>query len=126
MKEIERDEHLPRCTSRAHGNEVPTAGRAVVLAFQGLLLVSAFCGVPAAAQPAVAHQSASAPMSLSVQRLKEEYLRCDRASSRQRLPSQAAIYCSTVSEELLQREFAGDFDRLLAWWREQRPVPVSE
>ena len=35
----------------------------------------------------------------------------------------AATYqrCSAVGEELLKRGFDGDFERLLAWWRQEKP-----
>ena len=34
--------------------------------------------------------------------------------------------CSQVSEALLQRAFHGDFNRMLAWWREQRAQRLAE
>lgn len=55
--------------------------------------------------------------------LKRVYLACDLASSRTRLAMHEAMQCSIIHEELKQRVFGGDFDQMLAWWREQRGVP---
>jgi hypothetical protein len=52
--------------------------------------------------------------------LKAEYLACDRAATQAALAAGTAAYCSTVAEELLQRGFEGDFERLLAWWRGEK------
>jgi hypothetical protein len=57
---------------------------------------------------------------LTPAQLKKIYLACDLASSTTRLEMQEAMKCSVVSEELKQREFGGDFDRMLAWWKTQR------
>jgi hypothetical protein len=57
---------------------------------------------------------------LTPAQLKQIYLACDLASSTTRLEMQEAMKCSVVSEELKQREFGGDFDRMLAWWKTQR------
>jgi hypothetical protein len=57
---------------------------------------------------------------LTPAQLKHIYLACDLASSSNRLAMQEAMKCSVVSEELKQREFGGDFERMLAWWRTQR------
>lgn len=52
--------------------------------------------------------------------LETAYLACDRESRRRVLAPGEAAHCSRIGEELLQRRFGGDFDRLLAWWRAQR------
>lgn len=54
--------------------------------------------------------------------LKRVYLACDLASSRARLGMHDAMQCSIVHEELKERVFGGNFDQMLAWWREQRGV----
>jgi hypothetical protein len=54
---------------------------------------------------------------VDIEALKRIYLACDRASSQRVLDMGEAATCSTASERLLQAGFAGDFDRLLAWWR---------
>jgi hypothetical protein len=59
---------------------------------------------------------------LTTAELKRVYLACDLASSRARLEMHEAMQCSIVHEELKQRVFGGNFDLMLAWWREQRGV----
>ena len=54
------------------------------------------------------------------EQLKSAYLECDRRSSQAVLDIGSARSCSLAAEELLQRGFGGDFDKLLAWWRSQR------
>jgi hypothetical protein len=52
--------------------------------------------------------------------LKRVYLACDSSATSGRLDFSDAIQCSFVAEELKQRVFEGDFDKLLAWWRVHR------
>lgn len=52
-----------------------------------------------------------------VDELKRVYMDCDRAASRTVLDFGTAAQCSMVGESLMKRAFAGDFDKLLAWWR---------
>jgi hypothetical protein len=56
----------------------------------------------------------------SVDELKRAYLACNRAASRERLASVQVAHCSLVYEELKQRTFGGDFERLLAWSNSRR------
>lgn len=76
---------------------------------------------PGGAQPA----AVAAPPTLD--QLQAAYLECDRRSARDVLDFASAVQCSIVSEQLLQRGFGGDLDRLLAWWRRERTsqVPVT-
>lgn len=57
--------------------------------------------------------------------LKELYLRCSRESSQNLLGFREAVLCSFGHETLLKREFGGDFNALLAWWRVHRDDPVG-
>jgi len=82
-------------------------------------LLLALAAVCARAQPLPAEPAPS------IAALKRQYLECDRQASTQRLDWTTASHCSIVSEQLLQRGFAGDFDRLLAWWREARDVAAA-
>ena len=66
-------------------------------------------------QPALAD-----PQRAQVDELKTVYLTCEQAASRTILDMAAAAFCSRYAEELLRRGFAGDFNQLLAWWREAR------
>jgi len=64
--------------------------------------------------------------------LRQAFQTCERRASNALLGSSDAAYCSTVYEQLLQREFQGDFRKLLAWWQSQRraqaaaPAPARE
>lgn len=74
-----------------------------------------------AAGPATANPSRARLASASVEELKRVYLDCDRAATRALLDFAVAAHCSMVGEELKHRVFGGDFDRLIAWWRAQKP-----
>ncbi|HEX2529994.1 MAG TPA: hypothetical protein VHK70_00820 [Burkholderiaceae bacterium] len=57
---------------------------------------------------------------LTVKELKAIYLECDRAAATTLLDFTSAVECSMISEELLERGFGGNFDRMLEWWRSAR------
>ena len=57
---------------------------------------------------------------LTPAQLKHVYLACDKASSSGLLAPRDAMHCSIVHEELKKRVFGGDFDQMLAWWKEER------
>ena len=127
MNETPRDPHLHgrRALGRS-GRAGDRRTRTFALVAPVLLTFGALFGGAAAADPAARQDTASGLAQAPVAALKEEYLRCDRVSARQRLALQAAIYCSAISEELLKREFHGDFDLLLAWWRAARQAPAAD
>lgn len=56
---------------------------------------------------------------VSLDDLKRSYLGCHRASMRRALDSGEAMHCSVIYEALKHRAFGGDFERVLAWTREQ-------
>lgn len=58
--------------------------------------------------------------------LKSVYLWCERTSSRIRLPAALIARCSLVYEELKQRAFDGDWEKLLAWSRSQSAALSGE
>jgi hypothetical protein len=62
---------------------------------------------------------------LRLEQLKAVYLACDRRASTERLQVLDAQQCSVLAEALLQRGFAGDFDRLLGWWRTARHADAA-
>jgi hypothetical protein len=76
----------------------------------------------ACAQTSSLIESSSAK-TLSADDLKRMYLACDLSASTTGLPMSDVMRCSMVSEELKQRVFGNDFDRLLAWWRIHRRDP---
>ena len=64
--------------------------------------------------------------------LRQAFLACERQASSALLGFADAAQCSTVYEQLLQREFQGDFRKFMAWWQSQRraqaaaPAPARE
>lgn len=74
---------------------------------------------PAHAPPAKPQASAGEP------ELKAAYLQCDRLALAQMLDFATAASCSATYEALKARVFGGDFERLLAWWRQQQDGPVA-
>jgi hypothetical protein len=56
----------------------------------------------------------------TVGELKALYLACDAAALQRVLNFGEAAQCSVVSETLLHRGFDGDFNALLAWWRQAK------
>ena len=83
-----------------------------------------------AALPSPAPAQAHAPdrrhlASVSVEALQHTYLECDRAATHTLLDLGSAAHCSMVGEELKHRVFGGDFERLIAWWREHKTVGVE-
>ena len=64
--------------------------------------------------------------------LRQAFWTCERQASSALVGLADAAQCSTAYEQLLQREFQGDFRKFLAWWQSQRraqaaaaPVPES-
>jgi hypothetical protein len=56
-----------------------------------------------------------------LKRLVEE---CNSAASRQLLDAGSAFACSIGYEALLKRGFGGDFQAMLAWWRNRAAAPT--
>ena len=52
--------------------------------------------------------------------LRQAFLACERQASSALLGFADAAQCSITYEQLLQREFQGDFRKFLAWWQSQR------
>lgn len=73
----------------------------------------------------VNQQARADPQRANVDELKSVYLTCERAASSTLLDFATAAFCSRHSEELLRRGFAGDFNLLLAWWREAKEEAVA-
>jgi hypothetical protein len=57
---------------------------------------------------------------LPIVELKAAYLECEQLASTTLLDSSTAADCSLVAEELLERGFGGNFQRMLTWWRSAR------
>jgi hypothetical protein len=59
------------------------------------------------------------PTATSAQ-LRATYLECDRRSSMSLMDLDFMIRCQKVGDALKERDFAGDFERQLQWWRAAR------
>ena len=57
---------------------------------------------------------------LAVEELKRAYLWCNSAAAMGRLRTVDIAQCSVLYEDLKNRAFQGDFERLLAWSRAQQ------
>ena len=58
--------------------------------------------------------------------LKTMFMQCSAASEKEVLGMGTVMECSLGYEALLKRVFAGNFDALLAWWRDERGAPAQE
>ncbi len=56
----------------------------------------------------------------TVNQLKIAYLDCDRRASAALFDFGDAADCSMVHEQLKQRGFGGDWNRMFAWWNSER------
>lgn len=54
--------------------------------------------------------------------LERAFWVCDHAATTRGVDGDTGILCVAVTEELKEAKFGGDFDRLVAWWREHKPV----
>jgi hypothetical protein len=57
--------------------------------------------------------------------LRHVYLACARESKQRLLDIGEAVVCTTVADTLLAREFHGNFEALLSWWRTHRDEPIA-
>jgi hypothetical protein len=87
-----------------------------------LVLAGAVICAPALAQMsgAAEREMRARLEALAVPELKLLYLGCDDEAQRRVLGFEEAARCSTAAELLKQRGFGGNFDALLAWWKQQR------
>ena len=59
---------------------------------------------------------------LPMQCLRAVFMRCSAQAGNELLDLGSAVACSDGYEALLKREFNGDFQALLAWWRQTKPA----
>lgn len=81
----------------------------------------AFAMLAIAAQAAPGHLPVQ-----TIDQLKTSYLDCERRASVAMLDIGDAANCSVAHEELMQRGFGGDWNRMLAWWKSQRAAAEKE
>jgi len=95
-----------------------------------ICLMLAVAGPALRAQPAPAaihplglrSQLVAAVEALPEARLRDLFLSCSSEASQRLLPRADAVACAIAWDTLLRREYGGDIDSLLAWWREHRDV----
>lgn len=80
------------------------------------LLVAA--SLVAAAAPAAAQ--AGIGTELRMAELEKAFWACDYAATVGRIDSGTAITCGGLTEALKMRKFDGDFNAMLAWWRQHK------
>ena len=56
--------------------------------------------------------------------LRAAYLECARLSADGRLGTSMMLTCKSVADVLLERDFGGDLDRQLHWWRQAQAEAV--
>lgn len=102
-----------------------SAGRIAALSAAAAVAAAlAASGLPQSASSALVFQPSGGPLP-SIEALKSEYLHCERVSSQRRLSMHGMAFCSAVSDQLLKREFGGDLDLLLVWWRGERQASAT-
>lgn len=57
---------------------------------------------------------------LRLAELEKAFWVCDHAAMIGPIDSGTAITCGSLTEALKQRKFDGDFNAMLAWWRQQK------
>lgn len=85
------------------------------------LLVALLCMLSMLAQAQVREPPAMAAR-LSVATLERAFWDCDALATQVVLPPSLGADCATLADELKRRRFGGDFERMLAWWREHKPL----
>lgn len=75
---------------------------------------------PAAAPPMTSGTAATT--ALSVDELEQVFWLCDWRSMLEALDAGSYAVCAATADELKARRFGGDFDRMLAWWRQNKPA----
>ncbi|MCX7891249.1 MAG: hypothetical protein N2544_02615 [Burkholderiales bacterium] len=90
---------------------------AVGLAALGVVSGAAAEGRTTAPQPAQPRSAAT-----GFADLERAFWVCDHAATTRGVDGDTGILCVAITEELKEAKFGGDFDRLVAWWRERKPV----
>ena len=79
-------------------------------------LMAAAAALTLAATPSRAQTTTSDPS--GVARLERMFWACDHAASTRGVDAATMMACVDATEALKARKFGGDFDALMAWWRE--------
>lgn len=111
MKTMRHDElNVAACFPR------PINRRLAATKAAAALLIVAGAGawpVPSSAQAIVGAE-------LRMTELERAFWICDHAATTSGIDSTTAITCGSITDTLKQRKFDGDFNALLAWWRQHK------
>jgi hypothetical protein len=108
------NERLDGCVRRRAG-----CANAAVLVCAGAL--GGLCGSTAAQDPApVQRSTAAASPAGAPSMLERSFWACDYAATVALLDSGTAGACSAIVEDFRKTRFNGDFDAMLAWWRQHK------
>ncbi len=58
--------------------------------------------------------------------LKKAFWFCDHAATKGTIDMNHAAACSAITDELKEKMFGGDFDKLVDWWRENKVAQHQE
>ena len=89
------------------------------------LLLALALGSASADNPAQTRQRATASLKASAPEqpavdVERAFWACDHAASTRGVDSATGIACGIVTENLKATKFNGDFDAMLAWWRQRK------
>lgn len=65
------------------------------------------------------------PDRISLAALEDAFWVCDYVATTRGARDDAITRCGAVYDALKERKFGGDFDRLLAWWQENKPAQFA-
>ena len=104
---------------RKQNSATPASVLRAIALTAGILVIFAVTG------KAFAQDRAPQPVALasnSTVALEKTFWACDYAGTHGWVDSDTGILCSSVTQELKVRKFSGDYDALLAWWRQNKPA----
>ena len=85
-------------------------------------VIAALIVAGAGVWPASSSAQAVAGTESRTAQLEKAFWICDHAATTSLIDSTTAITCGSITEALKQRKFDGDFNALLAWWRQHKEV----
>ena len=92
---------------------------AVLVVAVGLALGGHASGVVAAPE---AKSSTPLTKTVSLAQLEQAFWICDHAGTKGGIDGNTAMICVGVTDELQKRKFSGDFERMVTWWRQNKPT----
>ena len=59
---------------------------------------------------------------VSLAEIEQAFWICDHAATKGGIDGDTALICVAITDELQKRKFSGDFERMVAWWRQNKPA----